>query len=317
MLADEQKSSFRNFEREIVLTKLKAQNSKRKIRVLFILLLIQFLLFGCASLSDFESLRNDVNMLRRETFEIKKDVNDLKTKTEGAIKEQDFKAFRESQAEIHSRVSDLSKELQFISGKFDESKYSMEKLQKESVSEMNLLKAELTNIAGQVKEIKERLNRLESRSKEAEKKLEESKKESQQEPSVSKDKISMYETAYEAFKNKRYKEAREKFDAFIKEYPQDELTDNAYFWIAETYYGEKDFEGAILAYEVILKKFPKSEKAPNALLKQGLSFIEIGDRKTGKTIFEKVIEDYPSSKEAELAKKKIEEIDKKTEKKKK
>ncbi|MGB9716699.1 MAG: tol-pal system protein YbgF [Thermodesulfovibrionales bacterium] len=254
--------------------------------------------------------------MRRDTYEIRKDVNDLKTKTEDVIKEKDLKAFRESQAEIHSRVSDLSKELQFLTGKFDESKYSMEKLQKDSASEINLLKAELTNIAGQIKEIKEKLNRLESRSKEAEKKLEESKKEPQQEPSVSKDKMSMYEVAYDAFKNKRYKEAREKFDAFIKEYPQDELTDNAYFWIAETYYAEKDFEGAILAYEVILKKFPKSEKAPNALLKQGLSFVEIGDRKTAKTIFEKVMEDYPSSKEAELAKKKIEEIEKKERKKK-
>lgn len=298
-------------------TKHKTQNTKHKTTAYCLILLIQFLLFGCASISDFEYLRNDVNQLRRETFEIKRDMNDLKTKTEDVIKEQDFKAFRESQAEIHSKITDLSRELQFLSGKFDESRYSTEKLQKETVSEMNLLKAELTNIAGQVKEIKERLNKLESRSKEAEKKPEEPKKEPLQEPLVSKDKISMYETAYDSFKNKRYKEAREKFQAFIKEYPQDELTDNAYFWIAETYYSEKDFEGAILTYEDILKKFPKSEKAPGALLKQGLSFIEIGDRRTAKTILEKVIEDYPSSKEAEIAKKKIEEIDKKTERKKK
>jgi tol-pal system protein YbgF len=103
----------------------------------------------------------------------------------------------------------------------------------------------------------------------------------------------------------------------MKEYSQDELADNAQFWIGETYYGEKDFEGAILAYEAVLKKYPKSEKAPGALLKQGFSFIEIGDKKTGKTILEKVVELYPESREAELAKKKIVEIEKGTGKKKK
>jgi tol-pal system protein YbgF len=251
-------------------------------------------------------------------------VNDMKAKTENVIKEEDFRAFRESQAEIQSRILDISSELQLLTGRFDENKYSMEKFLKDSSSEIDLLKAELTNIEGQIKDIKEKLNASENRAKEAEKKAEVPKKEllqpqspSSPEPSVLKDKGTMYEAAYDAFKNKRYKEAREKFEAFLKEYPQDELTDNAQFWIAETYYAEKDYEGAILAYEVVLKKYPKSQKVPGALLKQGLSFIEIGDRKTAKTILEKLLDSYPESKEAKLAKKKIEEIDKRTGKKKK
>ena len=55
----------------------------------------------------------------------------------------------------------------------------------------------------------------------------------------------------------RYKEAREQFEVFIKEFPQDELTDNAQFWIAETYYREEDFENAILAYEDGIKEISK------------------------------------------------------------
>jgi tol-pal system protein YbgF len=304
--------------------KFKVQNSKSKIISFCILLTTCYLLFGCASVTDFNALRSDVNQLRRETFEIRKDVNDMKAKTENVIKEEDFRAFRESQAEIQSRILDISSELQLLTGRFDENKYSMEKFLKDSSSEIDLLKAELTNIEGQIKDIKEKLNAFENRAKEAEKKAEVPKKELSQpqspssaEPSALKDKGAMYEEAYDAFKSKRYKEAREKFEAFIKEYPQDELTDNAQFWIAETYYAEKDYEGAILAYEVVLKKYPKSQKVPGALLKQGLSFIEIGDRKTAKTILEKLLDSYPESKEAKLAKKKIEEIDKRTGKKKK
>ena len=298
--------------------------SKFKSAVYCLLLTSYCLLFGCASITDFEALRSEMNQLRRDTFDIRKDVNDMKGKTEDVIKGEDFQAFRESQAELHSRVLEISKDLQLLTGRFDENKYSIEKFLRDSSSETNLFKAELTNIEGQIKDIKEKLNALEIRSKEAGKQAEEPKKEplqprspSSPEPSVLKDKGAMYEAAYDAFKSKRYKEAREKFEAFIKEYPQDELTDNAQFWIAETYYGEKDYEGAILAYEVILKKYPKSDKASGALLKQALSFIEIGDRKTAKTILEKLLESYPESKEVELAKKKIEEIDKRTGKKKK
>ncbi len=119
---------------------------------------------------------------------------------------------------------------------------------------------------------------------------------------------SVYEEAYSAFKDRKYKEARQKFDAFIKEFPKGKLADDAQFWIAETYYSEKDFEGAIFAYETLLKKYPNSEKAPAALLKQGFSFIEVGDKKTGKVLLEQLIELYPNSKEAELAKKKLKEI---------
>jgi tol-pal system protein YbgF len=288
-----------------------------KFAVYCLLLTVYSLLFGCATTADLENLRSDMNQIRRETFETRKDVTDLRDKTASAIKEEDFNAFRESQADINSRVSEISKDLQLLTGKFDENKYSMEKALKDSASEMDLLKAQIKQIEEQIKEIKNRLNALEAKPEEAKKNVEESKKESPLKPAEPKNKAAIYEAAYDAFKEKRYKEAREKFEAFIKEFPKDELTDNAQFWIAETYYGEKDFEGAILAYEALLKKYPNSQKAPNALLKQGFSFIEIGDKRTGKVILEKLRESYPNSREAELAKKKIEEIEKTIRKKKK
>jgi tol-pal system protein YbgF len=278
------------------------------------------MLAGCVTTTDFETVKGDTNQSRKEIFEIKKDINDLKAKTANVIKEEDFRAFRENQGDLQSRVSDMEKTVQMLTGKFDENKYSSEKAVKDSASEMTLLKAQMASMEDQLKEIKTRLKNLESQPGEAKKKLEETKKESPHQlskPAEPKDKVSLYEEAYDAFKDKKYKQAREKFEAFMKEFPQDELADNAQFWIAETYYGEKDYETAILAYEAVLKKYPKSEKAQGALLKQGFSFVEIGDKKTGKTILDKLIEIYPESREAELAKKKIEEIEKSIPKKKK
>jgi tol-pal system protein YbgF len=284
-------------------------------------LLISILMVsGCVTTTDFETVKGDTNQSKKELFELKKDINDLKAKTANVIKEEDFRAFRENQGDLQARVSDVEKSVQLLTGKFDENKYSTEKASKDSASEMTLLKAQMASIEDQIKEIKTRLKSMESQPGEAKKKPEETKKEALQHPSKPvepKDKISLYEEAYDAFKDKNYKEAREKFEAFIKEFPQDELADNAQFWIAETYYGEKDFEAAILAYEAVLKKYPKSEKASGSILKQGFSFIEMGDRKTGKTILEKLVELYPESKEAALAKKKVEDIEKGASKKKK
>ncbi|MDH5202400.1 MAG: tol-pal system protein YbgF [Nitrospirota bacterium] len=301
---------------------------KRRFKFVFYFLLFTFycLLFGCAMTSDVVMLRNDMSALRKDNTEIKKDLSNLKEKTAYAVKEDSLNAIRENQTEMHSRLLVISKDLQVLTGRFDENKYSSEKALKSSASEIDLLKAQITAIEGQIKDIRDRLNIAESpkqqkeplkeQPKRIEKKGQEPKKEKQQQAEVT-DKTKAYEAAYNAFKNKKYKESREKFETFIKKFPKDDRTDNAQFWIGETYYNEKDFEGAILAYETLLKKYTKSEKVPGALLKQGFSFIEIGDRKTGKTILEKLRERYPDAKEAALAKKKIEELDKKTTKKKK
>jgi tol-pal system protein YbgF len=309
--------------------RLKAQGLKVRIQSLklyavFFVLLTFPVVFGCVSTADFEAVRGDASQSRKELFELKKDVNDLKAKTANVVKEDDFRSFRESQGDLESRISETEKNLQVHSGKFDENKYSMEKALKDSASEMTLIKAQIANLEDQIKQIKNKLNVIEGQQTVGRKETEELKKESPHEQAqkqvkqaAPKDKVSLYEEAYDAFKDRKYKEAREKFETFMKEFPQDELADNAQFWIAETYYGEKDFEAAILAYEAVLKKYPKSEKAAGALLKQGFAFIEIGDKKTGKTILDKVTELYPASRQAELAKKKIDEIEKGSSKKKK
>ena len=327
MLAEEPKSTLccPETEGEIMVKEFIVKIQSLKLNSFYCLLFITIFIFsGCVSTGDFETMRGDVSQTRKEMSEIKKDVNDLKVKTSNVMKEDDFRAFRENQGDLQSKIVDMSKDLQTLTGKFDENKYAMEKASRDSASDMTLLKAQMATIEDQIKELKTKIKTLESQPSETKKKLEETKKELPQQqtqqppkPIEAKNKISLYEEAYGDFKEKKYKQARENFETFLKEYPQDELSDNAQFWIAETYYNERDFEAAILAYEAVLKKYPKSEKAPGALLKQGFSFIEIGDKKTGKTILDKVVELYPESREAQIAKKKIEEIEKSAPKKKK
>jgi len=306
-----------------------SQGSKIKIIVYCLLFAVCCFLSACATTTDLDLLRDDVNKLQKDSFLIKNELNTVKEITSGVATEESFNVVRQSQAEMQSLLSNVSRDIQVLSGRFDENKYFTEKTLKNSVVETDLIKAQITSMEGQVKDIKDRLTALENqiqqqkepikeKTKEAEKKVEEPGKElpqqevfPSQKPGV-KNKKAIYDAAYNAFEKGQYKEAREQFEVFIKEFPQDELTDNAKFWIAETYYREEDFENAILAYEEVLKKYPKSKKVPGALLKQGFAFIELGDKKTGKVILEKLMENYPGSKQAELAKKQIEEIEKKT-----
>jgi tol-pal system protein YbgF len=118
----------------------------------------------------------------------------------------------------------------------------------------------------------------------------------------------LYRDAYETFQKGDFESARRKFEVFLKQHPNTGLSDNAQFWIGETYFLRKDFERAILEYEKMITKYPEGDKMPAALLKQGLAFLELGDKVNGRNLLRRVTERYPHSEQAEIAKKRLETI---------
>jgi len=274
------------------------------------------LLSSCVTTEQQDLTKQELNRLRNENIYIKNELNNLKEKTSSIASQDSFNAIRESQASIQSQLSTVAKDIQVLNGRFEEHKYSVEKSLKDTSGETELLQVQMTTIESRIKEINEKITALESSigagkevmqtpQQEPEDKPEEPVIEPQPQDEASHsllDKVKKYEDAYNSFKEKKYADSRKKFETFLKDYPQDDLSDNAQFWIAETFYWEKDYENAILSYEIVLKKYKDSQKAPNAFLKQGLSFIELGDKKTGKIILEQVKDRYPDTREAELAK---------------
>lgn len=294
--------------------------------IIVFLMLIFSVLTGCATTSDIDIIRNDVNSLKREAYELRKetsdirvDVNNLKAQSTGVVKEESFNALREGQAMLLGKITDLSRDLQVLSGRFEESKFFMDKSLKEWSVERELMRGQINSLEARLKELNDKISKLSEQKPqvpEEMKKTEEkvpasqdsSKSRDLREHDASGDPLKAYEESYNLFKEKKYKEARDGFNRFIKDFPKSDLADNAQFWIGETYYAEKDFEGAILAYEIVIKNYPQSEKLPGAMLKQGMAFLELGDKKTAKVIFERLIEKFPDSKEAEVAKKKKAEV---------
>ena len=288
-------------------------------------------LAGCATSGDFESLKGTVANLEVESVSQKKEINSIKTSLPeiasdlSTLKEQGFTAIKESQTSLFTQTSDLSKEVQMLKGRFDENKYATEKTVKDLLAERELLQARIAALDNDVKELKTKLSTLADQVKNVATIQEQkaaasantntppgdSNATAQQKAPESVDTATpqkLYDDAQIDFKEKKYADARHKFEKFAKDNAKHSLAPNAMFWIGETYYAEKKYEDAILAYDNFLKKYPSHDKARGAMLKQAFSFIEIGDKKTGKVILESLIEKYPQSAEADLAEKKIAEV---------
>jgi len=112
----------------------------------------------------------------------------------------------------------------------------------------------------------------------------------------------LYNSAYKNFTQGNYKQARQKFRIFLKKYPKTIYSDNARFWIGETYFYMGDFENAILEYEKVMRSYPRGDKVSSALLKEGMAFYKLGDRTDGRLVLKKLIKKFPRTDQARIAK---------------
>ena len=78
-----------------------------------------------------------------------------------------------------------------------------------------------------------------------------------------------YQLAFDFLKNGRYMESAEAFDQFLTVFPSSPLADNAQYWLAETYYVQRQFTTALPVFQTVVDRYPDSTKLPDALLKIG------------------------------------------------
>jgi len=302
------------------------------------------LLLGCATSEDVRILDEDIrqfqsqlNIIQKESERFRKDLETLQ-KESLALKTDVAQETKKITADLLLRLETLKTEVQTISTDIEEYKELSKKpsLEMERLRESITLRTKLLEDKGQILEEKDRtleeriigvenrlkgldekidrldgkIERMTSKQAEIEKSLSPpSSKEAMMEAKVTATGAGdLYKDAYETFQNGNLEGARAKFEAFLKQYPNTELSDNAQFWIGETYYLKKDYEKAILEYEKAIAKYPEGDKIPAALFKQALAFLELGDKTNARNLLKRVIERYPHSEQAEMAKKRLETI---------
>jgi tol-pal system protein YbgF len=114
--------------------------------------------------------------------------------------------------------------------------------------------------------------------------------------------VQEYELAYQKFTQQKTNESRALFVAFIQNHPQTSYTDNAYFWLGETYYQKKDYPSALVNYQKVIELFPNENKVPDAMLRSSVCLLKMSKSQEAKASLEKLIREYPKSEAARKAK---------------
>lgn len=115
----------------------------------------------------------------------------------------------------------------------------------------------------------------------------------------------IYESAYLNYVKGNYTEAINGFEDYLNIAPDSPLSDNALYWIAESYAAMGKRQDAVNTFQMLMKRYPQSTKRPSALYKMGIIYEESGDAKTAQYYYNQVIKDFPNAPEATLARDKL------------
>lgn len=104
-----------------------------------------------------------------------------------------------------------------------------------------------------------------------------------------------YQDAQRLLTQGRYEDAEVAFRVFLDQHPENQLSDNARYWLGESYYVRKRYEEAASAFLDNYKRASNGSKAPDNLLKLGLSLAALNKEKEACVAINKLLREYPDS----------------------
>ena len=110
-----------------------------------------------------------------------------------------------------------------------------------------------------------------------------------------------YQVALELLREERYDQSAASFQQFLVAFPNNELADNAQYWLAESFYASDQFEQALQDFEVVINRYPRSSKVPDALLKIGYCNYSLQRWDAARETLQRVRTDYPGLTAGRLA----------------
>jgi tol-pal system protein YbgF len=110
-----------------------------------------------------------------------------------------------------------------------------------------------------------------------------------------------YNDAYNLIRQRNFDEAETAFSKFVKDYPDNSLTGNGYYWLGEVKLVQGKSKEAIEAFSTVIQNFPGHSKEQDSLYKLGTVSDQLGDTAKAKSYLQDVIRRFPDSKAAKLA----------------
>ncbi len=109
-----------------------------------------------------------------------------------------------------------------------------------------------------------------------------------------------YRKAIELYSIKKLYEARNAFLSFIKRFPENKYTDNAFFWIGRIHQELGDTDRAESVYKVLVEKceegkLPDCNKLPDAYYQLMRIYMDRGDTENADRYYSLLLEKFPTS----------------------
>ena len=83
-------------------------------------------------------------------------------------------------------------------------------------------------------------------------------------------------------------------NALLSEHPQSSYSDNAQYWVGESYYGMKQYQKAILEFQKVFS-FTATDKYDDAQLMIGLCYVRLGQQEMARSTFGEFLQTYEGS----------------------
>jgi TolA-binding protein len=115
----------------------------------------------------------------------------------------------------------------------------------------------------------------------------------------------LYKTALGDYMSAKYALSTSEFSDVVKFYPDNPLSGNSYYYMAEIEYRGGRYPAAIKAYDSVLQQYPDSNKVPVSHLHKGMALIALKQNDAGIRELRSLIQRFPNSPEAMQARSKL------------
>ena len=119
---------------------------------------------------------------------------------------------------------------------------------------------------------------------------------------------SQYMAAFDKLKNGQYDAAINGFDTFVQQNPESAYSDNAWYWLGEANYVQRNYDASSKAFQTVVNRFKASDKVAGSLYKIGIIQAEQGQTDNARSTLERVISEYPDQSAAEMARKRLQSL---------
>ena len=255
------------------------------------LLAALLLVGGCASSSDMQKLQNQVSELQEELAGLKRTTaakDEIQTVNQ-RIAAQTQELLR-SNATLVAKVDGMDERIQNLQGTIEQTNYRVDQLA-----------AQVTQNQRDVEQFRTSAAVVAPGTAPASEIV------VQPPPTGPAPTAETYQSAYRDYQRGNFDLAIAGFREFL-EGPQNDLSDNASYWIGESLFSQKKYADAIQQFDEVITRYPQSDKVPGALLKKGYAYISLGERAQGIVQLQYVLHEHPGSQEAALARQRLKQL---------